>query len=101
MLPAPTARWWARWWGSALAALGGAAAVLLAMPASWSDYSAGHEGPAQLTPYPPMLPVLIAVIAVAGVTGAVRVAAARISAVAAALAALQIGGIAVVAHRDW
>jgi hypothetical protein len=86
-----------------LALLGGAAGALLAMPVSWTDYPARQDGsgPAELTPYPPMLPALIAAIAVAGVVGASRVAAARVSAVVGALAALQVGGIAVVAHRDW
>jgi hypothetical protein len=82
-------------------ALAVVAAALLAVPASWTDYPAGDGGPAELTPYPTMLPALIAAIALAGAVGAVRQAAARVSAVAAALAALQVGGIAVVAHRDW
>ncbi|MEU4244733.1 hypothetical protein [Actinoplanes sp. NPDC026619] len=90
-----------RWWGWALAALAGTMAALLAAPASWSDYPARHDGPAELTPYPSMLPVLIATVALAGVVAASRAAAARVSAVVAALAALQVGGIAVVAHRDW
>ncbi|GAA0573740.1 hypothetical protein GCM10010172_67960 [Paractinoplanes ferrugineus] len=87
-----------------LAVLAGTAAALLAMPASWSDYAARDGsglGPAELTPYPPMLPVLIVAIAVAGVVGALRPAAVRASAVLAALAALQAGGIALVASRDW
>ncbi|GAA2608286.1 hypothetical protein Adu01nite_14920 [Paractinoplanes durhamensis] len=85
--------------------LAGTAAALLALPASWTDYAAGHDGsgpgPGELTPYPPMLPVLIAVLAVAGVVCAVHAAAARVAAVVAGLAALQVGGIALVAHRDW
>ncbi|WP_433304000.1 hypothetical protein ACQP2F_13610 [Actinoplanes sp. CA-030573] len=95
----------ARVWGGVLALLAGVVAALLAAPASWSDYPAAGDGtrlgPAQLTPYPPMLPLLIAVIAVAGMAGACQVAAARVSAVVAALAASQVAGIAVVAHRDW
>lgn len=48
-----------------------------------------------------MLPVLVVVLAVAGLVAARRPAAARVAAVAAALTGLQVGGIAVVAHRDW
>ncbi|MFB9361260.1 hypothetical protein [Actinoplanes nipponensis] len=95
----------ARVCGGVLAGLAGAMGVLLALPASWSDYPDRYPGfrlglPWQ-TPYPSMLPALIAALAVAGVVAAVRPAAARAVAVVAALAGLQAAGIAVVARRDW
>jgi hypothetical protein len=91
--------------GAVLALLAGTMAVLLAMPASWSDYPDGHPGSRLgvpwLTPYPSMLPALIAVLAVAGLVATFRPATARATAVVAGLAALQAAGIAVVAQRDW
>jgi hypothetical protein len=91
----------ARAYGAVLAALAGGIGVLVAMPASWSDYSDRHLGLPWLTPYPLMLPPLIAVLIVAGLVAAVSPATARVMAVVVALAGLQVGGIAVVARRDW
>jgi hypothetical protein len=95
----------ARVCGGALAVLAGLVAVLLALPASWSDYPDRYPGfrlgLSWLTPYPLMVPALIAVMAVAGLVAAFRPATARAAAMVAALAALQVGGIAVVVHRDW
>jgi hypothetical protein len=54
-----------------------------------------------MTPYPSMLPALVAALAVAGLVAAFRPATARVAAMVAALAGLQVGGIAVVARRDW
>ena len=94
-----------RVYGGMLAALAGTMAVLLAIPASWSDYPDRYPefrlGLPWLTPYPSMLPPLIAVLAIAGLVAAVRPATARTTALVAALSGLQTAGIAVVARRDW
>jgi hypothetical protein len=94
----------ARVCGAVIAGLAGAVGVLLALPASWSDYPQRYPGfrlGQSLTPYPLMLPAVIAVLAGAGLLAAFLPGTARVAAVAAALAGLQVGGIAVVAHRDW
>jgi len=94
-----------RVYGTVLALLAGLVSILFAMPASWSDYADRFPefrlGHVWLTPYPSMLPPLVAVMALAGLAAAFRPATARVAAVIAALAGLQVGGIAVVAHRDW
>jgi hypothetical protein len=94
----------ARVCGGVIAGLAGVVGVLLAMPASWSDYPERYPGfrlGQALTPYPLMLPAVIALLAGAGLLAVFLPKTARVAAVAAALAGLQVGGIAVVARRDW
>ncbi|UQU62593.1 hypothetical protein COUCH_26640 [Couchioplanes caeruleus] len=95
----------ARVYGALLTLLAGLVGVLFALPASWSDYPDRYPdfrlGRVWMTPYPSTLPVLITMLGVAGLVAAVRPSTARVAAVTAGLAALQVGGIAVVAHRDW
>jgi hypothetical protein len=90
--------------GGSLVVLAGVVGVLLALPISWTDDPGRYpdlRSKLPWTPYPSMLPVLVAVLAAAGLVAALRPATARVTAVIAGLAALQVGGIAVVAHRDW
>ncbi len=84
----------ARGSGSLIAGLAAAAAAVMAVPGSWSDYSA-------TTVYPLMVVPALVIAGGAGAVAAWRPGAARVAAVVGAVNGLQVAGIAVVASRDW